>query len=113
MNYSFIERKNKSNPDLLFTDVPKHKIWADLTLIPVKNIEVNLNGQYNSNRYSTTYGTVAKAFDLYNLYVSYNLKRFTISSGAQNILDKNYAYSEGFPAPGRNAYVKLLFQLNK
>lgn len=112
VNYSFIERKNLSNPEIYFTDVPQHKIWANLSLNPVENLEINLNAEYNSKRYSTTYGTVAEEFDVYNLYFSYKINQFTIYTGVQNLMDKNYAYSEGFPAQGRNAFVKIMFQLN-
>lgn len=112
-NYSFIERKNLSNPELLFTNVPQHKVWANMKVVPVKNLEINLNAEYNTERYSTSYGTVAGAFDLYNLHVSYNLKQFTIFTGIQNLLDENFAYTEGFPAPGRNGYVKIMFRLTQ
>jgi iron complex outermembrane receptor protein len=112
-NYSYIERENLSNPELFFTNVPNHKVWANLKATPVKNLEINLNAEYDSERYSTSYGTVAGAFDLYNLHVSYNLKRFTIFTGIQNLLDENFAYTEGYPAPGRNGFVKIMFRLNQ
>jgi iron complex outermembrane receptor protein len=111
-NYSYIERKNLSNPELFFTNVPNHKVWANLKATPVKNLEINLNAEYNSERFSTSYGTVAGAFDLYNLHASYNLKQFTIFTGIQNLLDENFAYTEGYPAPGRNSFVKIMFRLN-
>ncbi len=112
VNYSLIERKNLSNPELLFIDVPNHKIWSNLTVEPINNLEINFNAEYNSQRYSTSYGTVASAFDLYNFFASYKIKHFTIYSGVKNIFDKNYAFQEGYPAPGRNNFVKVLFHLN-
>ena len=73
---------------------------------------MNLIAECNTSRYSTTYGTIADAFDVYHLLCSYNYRQFTVSTGIQNLLDKNYAYTEGFPAPGRNFFLKLLFELN-
>ncbi len=112
-NYSTIKRQNLSNPEILFTNVPNHKVWSNLKIIPFKNLEINLNAEYNSDRFSTSYGTVAGAFDLYNLHFSYNLKQFTIFTGIQNLLDENFAYTEGYPAPGRNGFVKIMFRLNQ
>ena len=110
-SYSFIDQKNQGNPNHFFTNVPRHKIWGNLNFFPVKNLEINLISEYYSKRFSTSYGTVAGAFEMFSMHVSYNLKQFTIFTGLQNLLDKNFAYTEGFPAPGRNGYVKIMFRL--
>lgn len=112
-SYSFIDQKNQGNPNHFFTNVPRHKIWGNLNFFPVKNLEINLISEYYSKRFSTSYGTIAGAFEMFSMHVSYNLKQFTIFTGLQNLLDKNFAYTEGFPAPGRNGYVKIMFRLKK
>ena len=112
LNYSFIDRKNLDNPDLFFTDVPKHKIFSDVKLIPAKNLETNFSAEYNSMRYSTSYGTTANSFVVFHLFAHYKIKNLTFYSGIKNIFDKNYAFQEGYPAPGRNYFVKLVFEFN-
>jgi iron complex outermembrane receptor protein len=77
-----------------------------------KNIELNINSEYNSMRYSTSYGSSANAFLLFNFFTSYKIKQFTLYSGVKNIFDKKYEYQEGYPGPGRNVFIRLLFEWN-
>jgi iron complex outermembrane receptor protein len=111
-NYQFIEQESITNPDLKFIDVPTHSLWVGLALEPIRNFQFKLNARYNSDRFSTSYGTIADAFSVFDLHGQYQWKDFTLMGGVQNILDANFAFNEGFPEPGRNAYVKILFDLN-
>jgi len=66
--------------------------------------------EYNSDRYSTTYGTVASEYSLINLKTHAKiLKYISFEGGINNLLDKNYALAEGFPEPGRNYYLTFQF----
>ena len=112
LNYSYIIRKNFDNPELLFTNVPQNKIWANLEISRFKKISFHFNPEYNSKRYSTSYGTFAEAFTLTNIFASYKISQLEVFSGINNIFDKNYEYQEGYPAPGRSFFVRLLFELN-
>ncbi len=112
-NYSYINRKNITNSSLLFTDIPEHKIYGQLTIKPVKNLEISANANYLSKRYSTSYGIVAGEFTVYNLVASYNFKGFMLGLGVNNILDENYAYSEGFAAPGRNFFANMTYNFGR
>lgn len=111
--YAYIERKNTSNPDLFFTDVPNHSLSGNLIIKPVRNLKVNLRAEYNSDRYSTSYGSVAHEFKVYDAYVSYTLKAFTLNSGVKNIFDESYQFTEGYPEIGRNFFVKLIIDFKK
>jgi iron complex outermembrane receptor protein len=112
-NYSYIKRHNLTNPDILFTDVPVHKIFAMLEMVPVHNLELNLSFEYNSERYSTSYGTVNPEFTLFNAQLSYVLvKYFKIECGMDNIFDKNYSLIEGYPEAGRSIHATLYFDLD-
>lgn len=109
-NYTYIIRKNKTNPDILFTNVPDHKAfgYADYTLLNRVNILVS--AEYNSERYSTSYGTRANGYTLVNTKASVRMIRYMqIEAGVNNIFDKNYALMEGFPEAGRNYFVNLVF----
>jgi iron complex outermembrane receptor protein len=112
-SYSYLERENSSHPEILFTDVPVHKVMAQITLKPIQNLEFSFSEQNNSKRYSTSYGTYAKAFNLLGIDASYKLKQFSFYAGIDNILDENYEYSEGYPAEGRNFFLKILYHFNK
>nr|WP_229254916.1 TonB-dependent receptor [Dyadobacter sp. CECT 9623] len=63
-----------------------------------------------SDRYSTSYGTEAKAFTLVNAKASVKLYKFlSAEAGLNNIFDVNYSLVEGFPEAGRNFFVNLVF----
>lgn len=111
-SYSFIIQKNKTNPELRFTDVPKHKVWSNLSYHPTNWAKVSLTHEYYSRRYSRSYGIMADEFHLFNLQGSFAWKQFTLYTGIKNLFDTNYAYAEGYPEAGRNYFTKLVFQLN-
>jgi len=107
--YSYISRKNLSNPELKFIDVPPHKVllFAQTTLL--KRISWLASVETNSKRYSTSYGTEAGSFVVANTKVSAKVWRFIqVEGGINNIFDRNYALAEGFPEPGRNYFVNLV-----
>jgi iron complex outermembrane receptor protein len=113
-NYTYIQRNNISNPEIKFTDVPNHKIFAYLDYFPVKNLEFVFSTEYNSQRFSTSYGNVSSEFMVYNTQISYSFsKYFKAETGINNIFDKNYTISEGYPEEGRNYYFTFIFNLNK
>ena len=111
-SYSFIIQKNKTNPELRFTDVPKHKAWSNLSYQPTNWAKVSLTHEYYSRRYSRSYGITADEFHLFNLQGSLSWKQFTLYTGIKNLFDTNYAYAEGYPEAGRNYFTKLVFELN-
>lgn len=111
-NYTFIKRNNLTNPALYFVDVPRHKAFAFLQYAFKTRISAQVNGEYNSERYSTSYGTRSPSFFLLNTTVSVHLwKWFSVEGGINNIFDKNYSLVEGYPEPGRNYFANLLYRL--
>ncbi|WP_370909856.1 TonB-dependent receptor plug domain-containing protein [Chitinophaga sp. RCC_12] len=108
-NYTFIKRKNLDNPQLHFTDVPEHKAagWLQYN---ISRFNFLLNGEYNTSRYSTSYGTKAPAFFLLNASAAINVVNWLkVQGGVNNGFDKNYMLTEGYPEQGRNYFVKVLF----
>lgn len=109
-NYSFIKRENKTNPAILFTNVPAHKVFAYTDFSFSKRANVLASVEYNSDRYSTSYGTEAKAYTLINAKASIKLyKSISAEAGLNNVFDVNYSLVEGFPEAGRNFFVNLVF----
>jgi iron complex outermembrane receptor protein len=109
LNYSFIKRKNLDNPHLYFTDVPEHKAigWAQFN---TSYLDFLLNGEYDASRYSTSYGTKTPSFFLLHASTTLNVIRWIkLQGGVNNIFDRNYMLTEGYPEQGRNYFVKILF----
>lgn len=113
--YSYIQRKNISNPDILFTDVPDHKLFASIDYIIAEKMFLTLSGEYDSERYNASDGTrVSSGFFVMNAQASYHFKQFiTAEVGINNIFDKNYTIQEGYPEAGRNFYAAIYFNLQK
>lgn len=113
-NYTYIQRNNITNPDLKFTDVPNHKLFAYIDYFPLKKLELVVSTEYNSKRFSTSYGTINQQFVIFGTQLSYILsKYFKVETGINNILDKNYSLVEGYPSEGRNFYASIIFNISK
>ncbi|UKT64255.1 TonB-dependent receptor plug domain-containing protein [Pedobacter mucosus] len=109
-NYTYIKRNNLSAPQIFFTDVPNHKVFASMQYTPVSKLYILASEEYNSKRYSTSYGTVSGAFYLTNIKANLKLpKGFSFEAGVNNIFDKNYTLVEGFPEQGRNYFANVMF----
>ncbi|OXA94112.1 TonB-dependent receptor plug domain-containing protein [Flavobacterium hercynium] len=110
VNYTYLERKNVTNPSIYFTDVPNTKVMGTLEYAPVSIVKLIANTEFNSSRFSTSYGTRVADYTLLNLYASAKiLKNFSLDAGISNIFDRNYSLVEGFPEEGRNFFVTLRF----
>jgi len=106
--YSYIHRQNLSNPDLKFVDVPDHKLFVYAQAQLLRRISLIGNVEYDSDRYSTSYGTQAASFVVANAKASVRLQRYvSLEGGVNNLFDRNYALAEGFPEPGRNFFINL------
>ncbi|MCB0537311.1 MAG: TonB-dependent receptor [Bacteroidetes bacterium] len=109
-NFSYIVRHNLSNPNIYFTDVPNAKVFSYLQYKPIKQINIMLSAEYNSSRYSTSYGTKSPQFTILNATTSFQVWKYIgIDAGINNIFDKNYMLTEGYPEEGRNFYITLRF----
>ncbi|TLU82965.1 MAG: TonB-dependent receptor [Chlorobium sp.] len=101
--YSYIERENKSNPAIYFTDVPKHKVNSYLQFLYSRNTWILVETEFDSQRYSTSDGKyTAGGYGLVNLRANAALSgSFSAQFAVENLFDRNYAVSEGYPEPGR------------
>lgn len=110
-NYTYIKMNNLTNPAIKFTNVPRNKVFGFVQYNLRDLLYVQVNGEYNSSRYSTSYGTRAGDYSLFNGLVSYHIWRwFSLEGGVNNIFDRNYALVEGYPEPGRNYFVNLRYR---
>lgn len=66
---------------------------------------------YNSSRFSTSTGFEAGSFSLVNIKAIYSLPAgVELSAGANNLFDRNYQLTEGFPEEGRSVFVSLTYR---
>jgi iron complex outermembrane recepter protein len=113
--YSYIDRRNLSNPDILFIDVPGNKLFISAEYTIARRYSINLFSEYASGRYNASDGTrVSPAYFVMNGQISYRFKWFvTAEAGMNNIFDRNYTIQEGYPEAGRNFYAALYFDLQR
>lgn len=114
-SYSFIERKNITNPDILFTNIPKSKIFSAIEYSINPKIDLNLFGEYNSERLNASDGSrVSPEYFTFNSQISYEFSKYIkFEFGVNNIFDKNYTLFEGYPEIGRNYYTSIYFNFEK
>lgn len=112
INYTYVKRNNLTDASVHFTDVPEHKVFGFLQYQLRSRFTIQANTEYNSSRYSTTYGTKSGAFMLLNASATMNVWRyFSVEAGINNIADRNYTLVEGYPEAGRNYFVNLVYRL--
>ena len=113
--YSYIQRDNLSNPELLFTDVPENKVFVSTEFNFAEKLSVQLSGEFNSERCNASDGSrISPAFAIANAEISYRFAGFMDAEfGVNNLLDNNYTLDEGYPEMGRNLYVALQFNFHK
>lgn len=107
-NYTWLRRKNLSNPALRPTDTPRQKLFASARW-NYGPWHVTGSTEASSKRYSSSNGAqVAHGFAIYHLKGGYRFVNGTqIDAGVRNLGDKLYSYSEGYPLAGRNFFVNV------
>lgn len=64
--------------------------------------------------FSSRYGTKVSGTALFHVRASARLyKWISCEGGVNNILDRNYSLTEGFPEEGRNYFINLVFTFEK
>ena len=107
--YSYIDRQNDSNPDLVFTDVPKHKLNGYVQFLLDDKTWLLVESEYNAKRYSTSDGLyTAGPYGLMNLHMNAGLTdALSFHAAVNNLFDRNYEVSEGYTEPGREYVVSM------
>jgi len=109
-NYTYIARNNLTDSSIHFTDVPNTKAIGIIEYKASELLKLIANAEFNSSRFSTSYGTRVPDYTLLNIFVSSKvLPHFSIDAGINNIFDRNYSLVEGYPEEGRNFFITLRF----
>jgi iron complex outermembrane receptor protein len=114
LQYTFLERKNLSHPDIMFVNVPQHRVFGYLKYSK-SGFYIVFDSGFNSERPSTSDGLyIAEGFFISNIKASINiLKVFAIEAGIGNLFDADYCYYEGYPEEGRNYNISLRYFFKK
>jgi len=113
LQYTYTERQNLSNKDLIFTDVPRHKLYTYITYNPLSRLSLHLSGMYNSPRISTSNGLYSTdPFVSLDFRTSFTiLSSLSLNASIANLLDANYSFVEGYPVPGRQFYLGIAVKI--
>ena len=118
LNYTYLDRNNKTpfsdGPSALYkmTDVPEHKFFSYVKYMTpfLKGLSLLGSLEYNSHRWSSDTDE-AGSFALVNMKASYKIKKgLTIEAGVNNMLDRYYEYSTGYPEPGRTWFTNMTYK---
>lgn len=107
-SYTFLDRENRSNPELHPTDTPRHSLFASA----VWNLDAwqhTASVDAASRRYNMTDGSqMSSGYAVYNFKSGYRFSNdIKVEAGVRNLFDRLYSYSEGYPEPGRTYFVQF------
>lgn len=104
LNYTYLDRDNKTAPEIHPLDTPRHSLFNYLNYKPTTDWSFLASAEYSDKRYSETDASrIADDFIIGNLKASWTPdKHVTLEASINNITDKLYAYDEGFFEAGRN-----------
>lgn len=109
-NYTYIDLKSVSDPNLKITDVPRQKATAYAIARPLAQVEVTAFVEYDSGRWVSNTVKLG-GFTTINLKAAYKpTKSFTAEAGVTNLTDKNYSLADGYPNPGRMWFANANYQ---
>ncbi|MGV3662906.1 MAG: TonB-dependent receptor plug domain-containing protein [Prosthecobacter sp.] len=107
-NYTYLDRKNLSQPHVKLIDTPRHSVFGWANIRPVKWLSVIPSVEYSSTRWALTTGAEVGAYAVLNLKFAIRLPGdVTFSFGANNLCDRNYAITEGYYEAGRTLFANV------
>lgn len=104
-----VQAINNENDSIKVTDVPNTMANLSVRYAPAKWFSWTNSVKFESGRYSSSTGSVrTDAFALVNTGVGFEINKYAkLEAGVDNLLDKNYALSYGFPEEGRKYWANI------
>lgn len=108
-HYTYLDRDNRSRPDLKPIDTPQHVAFASLDRRLADGLRALVSVRHESGRYSATDGARRTAsFNVVDANIDWSITRqLSLQAGVLNAGDTLYAYEEGFPEAGRTWFATL------
>jgi len=113
-NYTYLSRRNMTNPSLPMVDTPRHKTYGALTYQLGPRVSLLADLRYEGGRYyqndagrfgrATNYA-VAGFGGSARLY-----QHIELQAGMQNAFDRNFILADGYPEAGRTVHVNLRYR---
>ncbi|ANB17513.1 TonB-dependent receptor plug domain-containing protein [Dokdonella koreensis] len=102
-SYTYLDRDNRSQPQVRSTDTPREKLFASLDYALGERWTALASATSESRRYSSTDSRrIAPGFTSYDARLKWQAAdNLGVSFGVHNISDKRYMYEEGYPESGR------------
>jgi vitamin B12 transporter len=100
-SYTYLEATD-TKTGLWLSAKPRHKIKADIRLIPNDKLSLGLFGTYSSMCYTRSDNTEsADPYFTLDLRAEYRIGGLTLFTSWKNLFDEQYLYGDGLPAPPR------------
>lgn len=101
-NLTWLELENRSNPAVKLTDMPRRKLTFDASLRPAPQWELIAFVEHDSSRWASNTVQLG-SFTIMNPKAQYTFHQsgIALEAGVNNLGDREYELSEGFPNPGR------------
>lgn len=113
-NYTYLSRRNMSNPGLLMIDTPRHKVYSAATYRLGSRATLIADMRYEGGRFFQNDGGRfghARNFAVMGFGGTTRLYReIELQAGIQNALDRNYFLVDGYPEAGRTVYLNLRYR---
>ena len=113
-NYTYLSRRNMTNPSLPMVDTPRHKTYGALTYQLGSHVSLLADLCYEGGRYYQNDGGRfgrASNYAVTGFGGSARLHRqMELQAGMQNALDRNFILVDGYPEAGRTLYVNLRYR---
>jgi iron complex outermembrane receptor protein len=111
-SYTLLQRENLSNSTIKPTDTPKNILTVFLSWKPLEHLELRPEMVYESGRYSSSDGVQQTSpFAIFNVMARYEiLTGLDVQVGVDNIGDRLYEVSEGYPEAGRTYYARANYR---
>ena len=102
MQYTYTSRENLNHPGIHFTGVPAHSASGYFGYTLFRMLDARFAGLYNSPRTSTSDGLwKTDPFFTLDFSMVFRVQSYSLEAAICNLLDRDYSYMEGYPAPGR------------
>lgn len=112
-NYTYLSRRNMTNPGWPMIDTPRHKTYGALTWQPAARVSLLADLRYEGGRYFQNDGgrfgrasnyAVAGVGGSARLY-----RQVELQAGVGNVADRNFVLVDGYPEAGRMFYANLRY----
>ncbi len=114
LNYTYLNRENKSDPLTILTETPRHKLFASFGYSPIKRLRLQSALQMEAGRYNLGEAGAVRRLDQFTVVdaqASYRIgENIEAQGGINNLFDRNYSLFEGYPEAGRNLFVNIRYR---